>query len=100
MEAFTGLSLRINAPEIFADEAFVNWLNNTNRKFTWHQGGTPDEWADVIVLVDPGLSGEGSDSDMPAHIWGQIIDSCRENFGRYVGHQKEHITVRLTNLAL
>lgn len=98
MEVFTGLSLRMNAPEIFSDDAFVEWLNNTNRKFTWHKGGAPDEWSDVVVLVDPGLTGEGSDSDMPEHIWNQIVDTCRNKFGSRVGRPVEHITVRLTNV--
>ena len=77
MEIFTGQSLRLNAPEFFADAEFVAWLNNGQHKFTWHTEGSPDEWSDVIVLVDPGLTGEGSDSDMPAHIWNQIIEACK-----------------------
>jgi hypothetical protein len=64
MKISTGVSMTINAPEFFKDPAFIGWLNNGERKFTWHQGHMPDEWSDVVVLVDPGLTGEGSDSEI------------------------------------
>ena len=68
-----GVSLRISAPEFFQDPEFVKWLNNDERKFTWHDGGTPDEWSDVVVGVDPSLNGDGTDDTMPVHIWNQIF---------------------------
>jgi hypothetical protein len=89
-------SLLLNAPHFFEDEAFRAWLNSDARKFTWHNGGTPDEWSDTVVLVDPGLSGEGADSDMPEHIWDQIISICRSNF--QPTRNAPHIMVRLTNI--
>lgn len=98
MQAFPGLSLRLNAPHIFQDAAFISWLNNGKRKFTWHQGGQPADYSDVVVLVAPDLQGEGSDSDMPAHIWQQIVAACREHLGTRVHLADEVITVRLTNL--
>lgn len=88
----------INAPEFFADPAFRAWLANSRPKFTWHTGGEVDEYSDVVVLVDPGLSGEGSDSDMPAPIWKRIVEAC----GTHLGpdrHCASHYVVRLTNLA-
>lgn len=87
----------INAPEFFADLAFRQWLTNDERKFTWYAGGPTDEWCDVVVLVDPSLSGEGSDSDMPAHIWNTIVAACREHLGPGRGGES-HYVVRLTNL--
>lgn len=99
MEISTNVSLLINAPVFFRDPAFIEWLNNGEPKFTWHRNGPPDEWSDVIVLVDPGLSGEGSDSDMPEHIWDQIMKACRANFSKRRGPDAEHIMVRLTNIA-
>lgn len=92
-----GQSLLINAPDIFRDDAFRRWLVDPARKFTWHQGGEPDEWSDVIVLVDPSLNGEGSDCDMPAHLWNRIIATCRHHLVP-VGGGAPHIMVRLTNL--
>jgi len=86
----------INAPEFFADPAFQCWLANGNPKFTWYNGGQIDEWSDVIVLVDPSLTGEGSDSDMPAHIWNCIIAACRAHLAADQGY---HHVVRLTNLS-
>lgn len=88
-------ALKINAPEIFADPEFQAWLNNGQRKFTWHEGGKPDEWSDTVVMVDPGLTGEGTDSDMPEHIWDKIVEICREHFKP--ARLEHHIMVRLTN---
>ncbi|MCP5400482.1 MAG: hypothetical protein H6921_14770 [Sphingomonas sp.] len=90
--------LVINAPEFFADPDFKLWLRNGRRKFTWYVGQEIDEWSDVIVLVDPSLTAEGSDADMPEHIWDQIIDLCREHLGAS-RHDATHHAIRLTNLA-
>lgn len=87
----------INAPSFFADPAFRQWLTNGEHKFTWYDGGMVDEWSDVVVLVDPSLNGEGSDSDMPEPIWNQIVEACREHLGRD-RHCASHYVVRLTNL--
>lgn len=89
-------ALVINAPEFFQDPEFQSWLNNDKPKFTWHQGGDPGDWSDVVVLVDPQLGGEGADSDMPEHIWTQIVNSCKDAFGP--ARKVPHIMVRLTNL--
>lgn len=91
--------LVLNAPEFFADAGFRRWLENDAPKFTWHRGGEMDEWSDVVVLVDPGLAGEGSDSEMPAPIWDRIIDLCRMHLGPGQD-QQSHYMVRLTNLAV
>lgn len=89
-------ALVINTPHFFKDPAFLAWLNNGERKFTWHQGGAPSEWSDVVVLVDPSLNGEGSDSDMPEAVWEAIMAACRKVFTP--GSSEGHIMVRLTNL--
>lgn len=86
----------INAADIFADPAFQRWLMNGERKFTWHDGQVIDDWSDVVVLVDPSLSGEGSDSDMPAPIWDRIVEACRAYLGADRGGAS-HYVVRLTN---
>ena len=90
--------LVMNVPEFFADPAFLRWLRSDQPKFTWYRGGAVDEWSDVVILVDPGLTGEGSDSDMPERFWTSIIDACREQLGVGVD-QPMHYMVRLTNLA-
>ncbi len=95
-ETHLGHSLRINAPALFKRKDFRAWLNNGAPKFTWHPGlGTPTEFSDVIVLVDPGLNGEGSDSDMPKVAWDLVMRECQKHFEPSRG---EHITVRLTNI--
>lgn len=89
-------ALVLDVPEFFADPEFVKWLNNSEPKFTWHQGGEPGDYSDVVVAVDPTLTGEGSDSDtMPEHIWDQIIEVCRKEFSPGPG---DHILVWLKNL--
>lgn len=92
-------ALCVNAPQVFADPAFMAWLNNGSSKFTWHTKGNSvaDEFSDVVVCVDPSLSGEGDSSDMPEYIWNMIVETCREHLGARSG--VDHYLVRLTNLA-
>lgn len=99
MDVATTPCLVINAPEFFEDLAFMAWLNNGQPKFTWHIPGNAvaDEYSDVVVCVDPGLSGEGTDSDMPEYIWNQIVQACEAHLGPRSG--VPHYLVRLTNLA-
>jgi hypothetical protein len=87
----------INVPEWFQDREFLEWLNNPdNWVFTWHQKGEQaGDWSDVVVCVDPGLSGDGSESDMPKAIWDEIVGLCAKHFSPSSG---SHIHVRLTNL--
>lgn len=87
----------INVPEWFKDKGFLAWLNDpSNTLFTWHtRGKEAGDWSDVVVCVDPGLNGEGSESDMPEHIWDEIVALCRQHFRPSSG---SHIHVRLTNL--
>jgi hypothetical protein len=93
-------ALVINAPEFFKDPEFVGWLNaDFPPKFTWHQGGSPGSYSDVVVLVDPSLKGEGSDSEMPTHIWVQIVETCKKHFSPNTGQRPaNHIMVWLKNL--
>ncbi|GHE74919.1 hypothetical protein GCM10019059_38000 [Camelimonas fluminis] len=89
----------VNAPDVFADPAFQKWLNNGAPKFSWHRAGPVSEWSDVVVLVDPSLNGEGSDSDMPADIWDRIIAECRTTLGAASSPSPPYM-VRLTNLSV
>jgi len=91
-------ALVVNATEFFRDQEFVSWLNNDEPKFTWHvKGAQPAEYSDVVVMVDPSLNGEGSESNMPAHIWYRIVEMCKAEFGQ-LPKGEHHIMVRLTNL--
>lgn len=89
--------LVINAPELFQDPAFVDWLNNKEPKMTWHQGGRPHDFSDVVVMVDPTFTGEGTDSDMPAHCWDRVVQACGDAF-HHIPAGEYHVMVRLTNL--
>ena len=97
MKSSTGVSLKLDAAEFFRDSAFVEWLNNGQPKMTWHIGGNPGDWSDVVVLVDPGLTGEGTDSDMPEHIWDKIVAECKKHFAHSVARNGNHIPVWLVN---
>ena len=68
--------MKVNLPEFFKREDFLNWLNNENdRIMTWHRRGTdPDEYSDVVVTYD---SGEGSNSDMPKECWKELCKLWR-----------------------
>lgn len=96
MKTKQGIMLQMNVPEFFADPAFVEWLNGRPAPLaTWHQGGVPHEFSDTFVLVDPSLNGEGSDLDMPEHIWDQIVEECRRHI---IPNRDLHIVVWLTNI--
>jgi hypothetical protein len=91
-------ALTVNAPQFFQDPRFLAWLNNDEPKFTWHKkGAQPNDYSDVVVMVDPSLNGEGTDSDMPEHIWDQIVDACKVQFGS-LPRGEDHIMVRLVNV--
>lgn len=75
--------VRINAPEIFVDEQFREWLNEVtangrkgypgDRTASWHwPGHEPSEYSDVFMVVD---GPDGSDSDMPADCWDMIVEA-------------------------
>lgn len=98
LDAVPCRGLVLNVPDFYADAAFQQWLQGASPKFTWYRAGPLDEWSDVVVLVDPSLSGEGSDSDMPSPLWDRIVAACRDHLGADTG-QASHYMVRLTNLA-
>jgi len=68
-----GELIKINAPEFYRDIDFLEWLNNPDRhQATWHiNGRQAGEYSDLFFQYD---NGEGSDADMPGHIWKQITD--------------------------
>lgn len=77
---------RINAPQWYADEAFRIWLNGHLRSVlpggspaTWHKYGMPNEYSDIFTVLDMSSEyPEGSDSDMPEHIFEELWHMCRK----------------------
>lgn len=67
------LALRLNMPELAKDRAFLAWLNARKTKcWTWHTKGKPiGDYSDLVVWVE--TNGEGSDSDMPEHVWNKLV---------------------------
>lgn len=93
-------SLVINVPEWFADPEFAAFLQNTAlRLMTWHRPGEPvSEWSDVVVFVDPGLGGEGTEQgEMPDRYWDAIVGVCKDHLSPQPRFSP-HIPVRLTNI--
>lgn len=72
----TVVCLRINCPDLFRDQEFVQWLNSCPALATWHVSGKPpDEMSDVFVTYD---GGEGSDFEsMPEAAWDRLCEVCR-----------------------
>ena len=91
-------SFRLFVPELFRNAEFLHWLE-TSKALTMHQRGTGipnwDDWADVVIFVDPSLSGEGSDSDMPGH--DLVVERIKQIIGNgpFSGY---HFPVVLTNV--
>lgn len=97
MEIHNCKGLVLHVPEFFEDKAFMAWLNDKSKiKLTWHQGGRAGDFSDTVVCVDPALTGEGSDSDMPEHIWEKIMEACKSQFKP--NQTDYHIMVRLVNI--
>lgn len=69
--------VRLDAPEFYKDPDFVKWLNESKKGIiaTWHTGGAPNDFSDIFVTYD---GGDGSNSDMPEHIWDEISLTCRK----------------------
>lgn len=69
--------VEISAPEFYRDPEFLKWLNNPDRhQATWHvKGKSVSEFSDLFFTYD---GGEGSDSDMPSHIWEKIHKELKQ----------------------
>lgn len=91
MRAFDAPGLVFDVPELFQDQAFIAWLENGSPKIASKEEGV---WTQLLVLVDPSLEGEGSDSDMPEHCWEVILAACR---GYYRPSSGPHLMVLLRN---
>jgi len=88
--------IKLSVPELFQDPAFVEYVNSSP-VMTWHDKKGPiaeDDWADVAVFVDPSMTGEGSDSDMP--YWDVIVEKLQSvtGFNPLGGN---HLVVILSN---
>ena len=70
-----GAYLRINMPDMFADDEFLAYLNDpANNLATWHRkGDSPHEFSDCFVQYD---DGDGSHSNMPEKWWALICEIC------------------------
>lgn len=95
-EAVSISGIKLSVPDLFADPGFKDYVNNSSI-MTWHKKGTdidPDDLADVAVFVDPSMTGEGTESDMP--YWKAIVDKLKAvvGTGPYTGN---HFVVILTN---
>lgn len=102
-EARSISGIKLAVPELFADPGFQAFVNNSP-VMTWHDKKGPidtDDWADVVVFVDPSLTGEGTDSDMP--YWDVIVEKLKAALGVSPSQgplqMREHLVVVLANFA-
>lgn len=100
-----GLYEIINAPEFFDDPDFIKYIERSGAPVaTWHEPGEPaGPFSDVIVFVDPDLSGDGSNTDMPQYIWDTIVEALKRRYGPEAdgipgGFRSSQICVKLTNI--
>lgn len=73
-----GAYLSINMPDMFADEEFIDYLNDPDNVLaTWHHKGDPNpaETSDCFIQYD---NGEGSNSDIDEKWWNLIVKICEE----------------------
>lgn len=73
-----GRYLRINMPDMFKDEEFIDYLNDLdNTLATWHTRGDPNphEYSDCFLWFD---NGEGSNDDIPEKWWDLICEICKK----------------------
>src|SRR5690349_6171909 len=82
--------VRVNAPAIFADREFQDWLNRVtlhgrpespgHRTASWHwPGHAVGVESDLFMVVE---YPDGSDQDMPRHCWDRIIRGISQVFDR------------------
>jgi hypothetical protein len=80
-----GKVLRLNAPDWFAREDFVAWLNAPSTA-TWHRKGQ-DKVGEMADAFFTHCDGDGSDSPMPDSsgipddIWQEICQLAVSHFG-------------------
>lgn len=93
--------IKLVVPELFADPGFQDFVNSS-QVMTWHNKKgpiDPDDLADVVVFVDPSLSGEGTDSDMP--YWSAVVEKLKtalsERHGCVQTVLREHLVVVMSN---
>ncbi|MCU9529371.1 hypothetical protein [Pseudomonas mosselii] len=73
--------IKLSVPDLFSEPAFQAWLNSS-QAMTWHHRQGPvceGDISDVAVFVDPSLSGEGTDTEMPG--WDLVVEKLRAAIG-------------------
>lgn len=89
--------VKLVVPELFANDEFKEYLKTSPNLMTWHEKGTEiyeDDWNDTTIFVDPTLSGEGTNSDMPFH--DDLVELLKKHFGGPLPPFSPHIVVVLT----
>lgn len=70
-------ALKIDKPEWFKNQSFLDWLNSSNVA-TWHvHGEEPTEYSDIFMVLDDIRTRTGSDDDMP--MWGELCEICERH---------------------
>ncbi len=86
--------LVIEAPHWFDEPDFLAHLATREDNIaTGYQGGPCTEFADVFVLVDGWLNGEGSDSTMPH--WDDVMLEVKKHFRPFRNINSPYILVQI-----
>jgi hypothetical protein len=77
--------LRIDCPEWYEREDFIQWLQAGVGKglATWHVAGEVGDMSDVFLVYDNGECGDlfgfqGSDVQFPDDLWAEVRRRCDE----------------------
>lgn len=89
--------LTLNVPDWFKDDEFIAAIEKPGI-MTWHIPGQPPVgYSDVVLWVDPGLSGDGAEAgELPWKYWDIVVD-CARQYADCIDSRGAHLLVRLTN---
>jgi hypothetical protein len=89
----------MDRPEWYKKKDFLAYLNDPNNGLMrFHTPGTEaSEWSDMLVWVDPSLSGEGDSSDMPCEYWDEICEVAGVAVNQ-ASQPSHHIGVKIRNM--
>lgn len=83
----------------YQETPFLNWLNNPENRAMMHhlKGEDATSWSDVMVEVNPQLSGDENNYDMPDKYWREVVQAAALAVNYRTRGQVESIRVLIRN---
>ena len=83
----------------YQETPFLNWLNNPENRAMMHHltGEDATSWSDVMVEVNPQLSGDENNYDMPDKYWREVVQAAALAVNYRTRGQVESIRVLIRN---